>query len=260
MIDLVKQIQGGRADLLPALWDLIRGYAYKMALARYRSASGSGSLDRHGAEIQDYMQACFLGMIRALETYDPERASFLTWLTPYMQTEMAIAAGRRSQKQKQDPIHTAKRLEDPIDEDGTELQEIIPGGMDPADLAQKRIDNAGLRSRLEDLISMLPAIQAEEVKACYFNGKTAEQRSEETGLPISQIRSRLYRGIENLQGLMDRTRKGRELLAYLDSITPWTSYSSLQQFQDTGSSSVERLAVLREQRLSMLIKETQKTN
>ena len=264
MIDLVKQIQGGRADLLPVLWEMTKAYIEKAARKRHRQASGSGSMDRHGAEVQDYQQAGFIALTRAVEKYDAEKGiPFLAYLQFYLKTEFDIAAGRRSQKQRHDPIHTAERLEDPIDEDGTELQEIIPGGVDPADLAQKKIDNAGLRIQLEDLISMLPAPQAIEVRASFFDGKTAEERARESGIPISQIRSRLYRGVENLQGLMDRTRKGQELMQFLDTTTPWASFSGLRHFTETGASAVEALAMQRERRWkklgSVLIEKTQET-
>ena len=87
--ELVFRIQQGERDLLPQLWEGVRGYVAKTARSYMVIYDG-----RYGVEFDDLIQSGFLAMVAAVESYEPKDAKFTTWLTYHLKTAFKNAANK----------------------------------------------------------------------------------------------------------------------------------------------------------------------
>lgn len=167
--ELVALIQGGERDRIMELWQQVRRMALKEAVrwAAYRS---------NGAELEDLEQAGFIALMRAVDSFDPTAgAQFSTWYYPIVKDEFQRAAGRRTEKQRRDPLQSAASLDAPVgeDEDSAPLGKLVP---DPAAEAamldvDRREDLRRLHAALEAAIAILPPDLQTAVRGRYYRGE-----------------------------------------------------------------------------------------
>lgn len=170
--ELVGLIQSGERDRLMELWQQVRRMALKEAgrWAAYRS---------NGVELEDLAQAGFIALMRAADSFDPTAGCrFSTWYYPVMKDEFQRAAGRRTEKQRRDPLHSAASLDIPVgeDEDSTTLGELVP---DPAAEAamlgvERREDLRRLHAALEAAVAILPPDLQTAIRARYYCGEIVD--------------------------------------------------------------------------------------
>lgn len=118
--ELAVMIQGGERDRLIELWQQIRRMALKEAVrwVAYHS---------NGVELDGLEQAGFIALMRAVNGFDPAAgALFSTWYHRILLTEFEAATGRRTEKQRRDPLDAAVSLDVPVgeDEDSATLGEL----------------------------------------------------------------------------------------------------------------------------------------
>jgi len=183
---MAELIQGGRREYILQLWIQVRRFALKTA--RRWAYSGRG-----GVTVDDLMQEAFLALLDALEGWRPEGGAFLTWYALRLKAAFTEATGRRTQRQKLDPLHSAASLDAPLtDDEGDQLVmvDVIP---DPAaEAALEAVDELDewehLRDMLETALLTLTELQRYVVRARYWNGQTLTQAAAERGISYETAR------------------------------------------------------------------------
>ena len=174
--ELVELIQAGDRDRLPELWEQVRRLVLKYA----RRWEGVGRL-----EVDDLMQVGFIGMTKAVDTYDGS-AAFSTWLVFYIKNEFNKACRQRTEKQRREPLLSAASLDAPLtdDEDSGALGDLVP---DPAAAAafeavEERDHADRLSAILEEAIAALPPEQQEALRGRYWRGEVVNTRDHDRAL------------------------------------------------------------------------------
>jgi RNA polymerase sigma-70 factor (ECF subfamily) len=138
---------------------------------------------RNDAEAEDAVQQIFLDVFRSIQQFDPEKASFKTWL--FMFGYQRIFNCRRSL--------TANRFfdTDPFDEllPGLQLEPKCSSGLSLTEMAVL----------IEQVLSRIPPRQRRTIELVYYEGLTAEEISVRTGETVRVVRHNLYRGLEKLR-------------------------------------------------------------
>ena len=177
---LAVLIQCGERDKLIELWQQVR----RMAL---KEAAGWAAYRSNGAEFEDLEQAGFIALMRAVDSFEPTAgAQFSTWYYPIMKDEFQRAAGRRTEKQRRDPLQLAVSLDAPVGEDegSATLAELVP---DPAAEAamlsvDRREDLRRLHAALEAAIATLPPQLQAAVRGRYYRGEIVDANAHSKAL------------------------------------------------------------------------------
>lgn len=166
---LAAMIKGGERDRLMELWQQVRRMALKEAVrwAAYRS---------NGVELEDLEQAGFIALMRAVDTFDATAgARFSTWYYPIVKDEFQRATGRRTEKQRCDPLAAAVSLDVPIteDSDNISLGDTIPDPAAESAMADvdRREDLRRLHTALEAAIVTLPPDLQAAIRGRYYRGE-----------------------------------------------------------------------------------------
>ena len=162
--ELVALIQAGDRDRIVELWHQVQRMVYKQA-ARW---AGLG-----GTTIEDMTQAGFIAVLRAVDTYDPTKAKFSTYLFQRLRAELSAATGYSSKTSWFDPLQNAVSLDAPLEdsEDAT-LADFIP---DPAAAAE--MDGMEVRIGVAAILAELPEEQQRAVRGKYWHDLTVDKKT-----------------------------------------------------------------------------------
>lgn len=174
--ELAAQIQAGERDKLPELWSQVEQFVRQQARRRAYTLEGVSDITA-----EDLYHAGYLGMIKAVERYDP-KYSFLSCLQYCLMNAFNEAANYRSERQRKDPIHSHASLYTPLTEDeenSTTLGDTIE------DLkALQQLDEVEFYASIEKVLTPL---QQAVVLAKYCHGLTMEQTSQALGMDTTQV-------------------------------------------------------------------------
>lgn len=171
--ELAARVQAGDRPMLLELWDQVRRIALKEAVrwAAYRS---------NGVELDDLEQAGFIALMRAVDGFDPAAGTrFSTWYYPIMKDEFQRATGRRTEKQRRDPLDAAASLDAPVGENEDsattlgELQEDSSATRALEDV-EERMQQERLHAALEDAIVTLPPDLQSVIRGRYYRGEIVD--------------------------------------------------------------------------------------
>lgn len=179
--EMVSEYQRGNKDILPDLWRQVRGFAVKRAIQKMRNYRLSNE-DR-AVDVDDLTQEAYFAMVRAAETYDPEKdSSFLNWWNFYMKTAFNFALNVRTEKGRKSICHRYRSLDTPLAEsDGDTLASVIQSDSGELEAADRRIWRDELRRNLTPMLRQLPAQWQAILHKRYFEGKTLQEIAAETG-------------------------------------------------------------------------------
>lgn len=173
--EIAKAVQAGEADTLE-LWIAVRRLARKFAIRWANALDGRG-----GMEESDFMQVAFIAMLDAVNSWDSQAGAFTTWFVIILKGAFTEAAGLRTVREKNDPLHSAKSLDAPVtDENGEEVEcsDIIP---DPAaelpfeEVAELDFMNKR-REAVEAALASLSEHLQEAIRAKYYRGEKANNK------------------------------------------------------------------------------------
>ena len=187
--ELVEACQAGEAsafDVLVARWeDRIRGAAYRFL----------GSEE----EARDVAQEAFLKAYRALGSFKRE-ARFSSWL-------YQIATNLCRDRLRRRRTRSAVSLEE-LEEAGPVIVETRPG-------AHELLQQLDLARAVRRAVHALPEEQREVVILKEYQGLTFLEIAQSLDLPISTVKTRLYRGLGQLRLRLERecVREGAPLPA-----------------------------------------------
>jgi RNA polymerase sigma-70 factor (ECF subfamily) len=170
---LAKLLQDGNADALTILFE--RHSALLFGIAR--------RILRNDAEAEDVVQQIFLDVFRAIRQFNPEKASFKTWLLMF--------AYQRAFNSRRSLIANRFLDADPIIE---LLPEPSTCGSCPAGYSF-----AETSVLIKQVLRDLQPRQRRTIELVYYEGLTAEEVSARTGETVRVVRHNLYRGLEKLR-------------------------------------------------------------
>lgn len=237
---LAARIREGKSWLMPVLWEQIEKLASKLSgeYVRHNPASCTQS----GITEEDLMGECYLAMVDAVDSYDPEQGDFAPWYCMHVKKAFNAATGNRTQRERLDPLRRADRLERQLDtqeEEGITLGDTIADPQDQFAQTEERIYTRQLHEDIEKSLEQIPDKNAEVIRSRYFDGKTLAQIGEAHGVSIETIRQRERQALRELRG-----PKGKRLQAYREDILSGAYRGSgLSRYRDTGTSSTEYTAM-----------------
>lgn len=149
-------------------------------------------LVRDPAAAEDLFQQTWLRVAQNLRRYDPRR-SFEAWLFS-LAHNLAIDHLRR---------RTPESLDEPLPS-GTPRHEQVAAAEPDALARYLAAEQAG---QLAAAIQELPAVYREALTLRFEEGLKLEEIAEVSGVPLSTVKSRLRRGLENLRGTLETKRR-----------------------------------------------------
>jgi RNA polymerase sigma-70 factor (ECF subfamily) len=172
--DLVEAFQGGDTavfDILVQRWDR------KIQGAIYRFVGAS-------EDARDLCQEAFLRAYRGLRTFKKD-ARFSSWL---YQIALNVCRDRLRRRRGRTVVSL-----DELDEGGQEAA-VLPGPS-PLELAEAR----DISDRVARAVASLPDEQREVIVLKEYQGLTFAEIAEVLGVPLSTVKTRLYRGLVQLR-------------------------------------------------------------
>lgn len=166
--ELAALVQAGDRGRLAELWDQVRRLVWQQAR---RWAAGS----QNGVEAEDLQQTGFIAVLRAADNFNGGTgAKFTTVLDYYLKQEFTVAVGRRTKRDRADPLRSAVSLDMPMGDDETNtytLADVLP---DPAAEAAfeevaERDQAQRLHDALEAAIATLEPDQQAAVRRRYYD-------------------------------------------------------------------------------------------
>lgn len=136
---------------------------------------------------EEVVQDAFTNVWRHAHRFDPERASFRTWL--YELTRNRIIDMRRRAAAR-------PRLSEPTE--GEELAEL-----------DESLEQAALRWQLGAALARLSAEHREVIRLAHFEALTMREVAEAIGLPLGTVKSRTYYALRHLRLVLDEMELGR---------------------------------------------------
>jgi RNA polymerase sigma factor (sigma-70 family) len=138
------------------------------------------------SEAEDVLQEIYLTVWRKAASFDPARASPITWLVAIARNRSidrlrAAVGGRRM-----DPIDAAEQVQD------------------PAPAAVELVEAAQQSSRLGLCLEQLEARQSTAIRSAFLDGNTYEELAERMKVPLGTMKSWIRRGLLKLRDCLER--------------------------------------------------------
>ncbi len=169
--DLAKRLRGQEPGALEELYELVAGRAFGLA---YRILSD-------GASAEDIVQEAFLWVWNSGDRIDPNRGnveSLLMTVVHRRSIDALRARNRRDALRGPMDIYT-------IDEKASELFDSVAQSL--------------THERVRESVTGLSDDQRQVIELAYFSGLTHREISEQTGIPIGTVKSRLRLGMAKLR-------------------------------------------------------------
>jgi RNA polymerase sigma factor (sigma-70 family) len=241
--ELAALIRRGQIDLLQRLWDQVIRFVRQEARkwARWKEV-----------EFDDLVQSGYLALVDAAAEYDPALGAlfisrFAIHLKKHFSLCRAAASGltpKKYQGAKERGV-TVCSLNKPLPgAEGDGDMELIDAIASPGDAYEEVIE----RDYNDTLhLAQLPEIDRQVLRLRYYKNLTLADAGAALGLSIEQVRHRQNRALWEL-------RKNRqELEGWIDARTNYHLRVGVRAFRETGYSSVERIAEMREEMRNRLL-------
>jgi RNA polymerase sigma-70 factor (ECF subfamily) len=131
---------------------------------------------------EDVLQQVFLEVWQRGESYDPRRASMLTWI-------MQIARSRAIDQMR-------KRVPEPVDPHGYAATEL-------SGTHESSLDTLAAQWQMAHYLRQLPNEQAELLKMRFVDDMSQSEIAEATGVPLGTVKTRMVQGLRTLRDLLE---------------------------------------------------------
>ena len=135
------------------------------------------------SEAEDVLQDVYVTVWRKAGSYDPGRASPITWL-------VAIARNRAI-----DRLRAGGRRTVPIEE-ASHVRDETPGALDT-------VVRGEMHARLARCLGEIEEKTARAIRAAFIDGATYEELAERMGVPLGTMKSWIRRGLIKLRTCME---------------------------------------------------------
>jgi RNA polymerase sigma factor (sigma-70 family) len=138
---------------------------------------------RDRGEAEDMLQEVYTTVWRRADTFDPSRASAITWL-------VTLARNRTIDRLRQ---HREAQLDDAADPD------IVDDQPSPATIAERSQE----RRRLERCLEALGEQQRKAVREAFFSGVTYSELAGRASVPLGTMKSWIRRSLMQLKACLE---------------------------------------------------------
>ncbi len=225
--ELIKNIRAGDENALSAL------IKQNMPFARICAGWYTLAAEKNGGcSVEDLEQAAAVGLLLAVPVWDEERGAFLTIAEKYMRNECRKLLGFYTTKKRIENEQGTVSLSSPVDEEGTELVELIPDrhAGDPFEAAAVQDMQRIVRAE----VAKLPDKQRKCLSERFFDGKALKD------IDASQ---------DTMQSAIMRLRRSARLKElYAEYVSAFFFRKGVKAFASTQTSAVEAAVMFREER------------
>jgi RNA polymerase sigma factor (sigma-70 family) len=137
------------------------------------------------SEAEDLLQEVFVTVWRKAASFDPGRASPITWLVTIARNRAIDRLRSGAGKRRMEPIEAAGAVSD------------------PAPAAIERIETAQQRRRLAHCLEELEARQSSAIRAAFLDGATYEELAARMSVPLGTMKSWIRRGLLKLRACLE---------------------------------------------------------
>ena len=207
--ELAIEIQNGKTEYYPVLWDQVERFIKKMANERMRVLPKDVDV-----EFDELYDSGFFAVVRAVKYFKPEKDyTFLTCLGNTLKTAFSEVTGIRTSKGRNDPLRYALSFDAPVanDKETITLADVIADDTDFVEESAQRANRRAMRKALDAALDKLPPKEAEAIRLQYYSGYSAEQTAEAMGLDQTQVTSLRHSAMSRL--------RTPEILAELEQYT-----------------------------------------
>jgi len=190
MMETSAETEGEREVLTRHLARLATGdrdalaAVYRMTSAMLNALLIRMLRDRGAAE--EVLQEVYLTVWRRGATFDPSRASPMTWLVTVARNK----AIDRLRSERTRGVAAAERIEE-VD---------VP---DPGESIVESLERAEQRSQLSACLRLLDEHQRAAIRAAFYDGLTYEALAAREGVPVGTMKSWIRRGLRQLRACLD---------------------------------------------------------
>ena len=243
--ELALRIKNGEKDLIPILWEQVKNLIVWKAQRYFNHCSTLGTLHY---ELDDLIQESFFAMLQAINYYEPGKTLFNTYLGVCIKTSFANVAGRRTSKQRGNPLNIifdnkCISLNAPLDDDSNdELIDFIPSENNDFNYVEEKIYNEELHDALEKALSTLTKEKAEILREIYYQGKSETDLAKSKKCSTQNINSKKDDALDRLHF----ERKNNGLEEFLSENVDYFAKVGVTQFKNTRFSATEKVVLARE--------------
>jgi RNA polymerase sigma-70 factor (ECF subfamily) len=140
---------------------------------------------RDRGEAEDVLQDVYLTIWRRAATFEPQRASPITWLVTIARNRSIDRLRSGAVKNRAAPIEAADNVADTAP-DAVELMQ-----------------SAEQSRRLQDCLGTLEERQSKAIRSAFLDGNTYEELAERAGVPLSTMKSTIRRSLMKLRACLE---------------------------------------------------------
>lgn len=238
--ELVAAIQSGESERMGELWEQVEKFIAWKARRIMTTIEESSTI-----EVDDLIQSGYFALVAAVRSYKTDDGPFLKWLSYYLKTAFAEAAGYRTTKMQNDPMRYALSIDYPMGEDNDNaFGDLVPdlNAGEAMDAIEDDLWNKQLHAALDTALDAIPPQYGDVVRMRFYEGKTLGEISQEKNVSKVRVRQLENNGIKLL--------RGSEHACNLYPFYEFDFYcgTGLQTFRNRGLSVQEQYLVIMEDR------------
>ena len=137
-------------------------------------------------EAEDVLQDVYVTVWRKAQTFEPGRASPITWLVAIARNRSIDRLRAGAMRRRMDPIETAEDVRD------------------GAPAAIELVEQAETHARLAICLGELEQRQSAAIRAAFLEGSTYEELAERMAVPLGTMKSWIRRGLLKLRACLEQ--------------------------------------------------------
>jgi len=146
-----------------------------------------------------------------------------------------------------DAFLRSKSLDTPLmDGEDVTLADTLAFPTDDHEATEEKMYREQLNARLRSALATLPEEESSTLSRRYFHNQTLRQIGEQDGITPSVVRQRESLGLRKLR----HPKISKELRDFVEERTPYFMNVGVSRFQNSNSSAVEEIVLLRERLLN----------
>jgi RNA polymerase sigma-70 factor (ECF subfamily) len=138
------------------------------------------------SEAEDVLQEVYVTVWRKAATFDPGRASPITWMVAIARNRAIDRLRATAMSRRTDPIEAADAVSDPA-----------PPAIERLELAQQH-------QRLAGCLEELEARHSAAIRAAFLDGTTYEELATRMSVPLGTMKSWIRRGLLKLRACLEQ--------------------------------------------------------
>lgn len=224
LADLIQK--GDNDELIPVLWDKMKGLLYKKAGEAYNRYESR--CIQCGVELSDIRQSCFPVLLDAVRGYKPDKGLMLTaYVNHPFRNMFRQLLGLRTERQKNEPLNSCASLDEPLegsDGDACTRLDIIPAADSTAFIDRlEASDDAGTVRRA---VEELPELLRNVVQWYFFENAGLSAIGERLGVSAERARQMKAKALREL-------RKNTQLRQLWEETVQHTRWVGVSRFQSS---------------------------